>query len=178
MKKKVVFALILIIVLVSVVGIYFLYPHPLEIRVSDIRINYINNEDDKDLSYWLVGVDIEVKNPNLWEYRTDGCFFGEKSDIIDDDYLEVLVHPYPLEPRKKVFGDDYATTSCQYQFSIFPKHGEELTEDYILSELAKTTIILGNHNMGYFDGYSVHKPKPISNEVYLKVDKASNKSLD
>ncbi len=176
MKKKVVFALIiLIIVLVSVVGIYFLYPHPLEIRVSDIGIKYINNEDDKDLSYWLVGVDIEVKNPNLWEYQTDGCFFGEKSDIIDDDYLEVLVHPYPLKPRKKVFGDDYVATLCQYQFSI---SDDELTEDYILSELAKTTIILGNHNMGYFDGYSVHKPKPISNEVYLKVDKASNKSLD
>ena len=164
MKKKVVFILILIAVLVRVGVIYLLYPRPLEISVAKITLT----EED------TIAFILEVRNSNIFKYYDScGCMFGEKSDIITDDHAKPVFHYYidndainPAGIFGKINGEDYIT-HCSYNFHIRKGLSKALSEEEILNELAKTTVIMGD----YYDG--VKKIHKISNEVYLKVDESA-----
>lgn len=157
MKKKYVVSIIAaVIVFVMAAGIYILYPRPLEISVTKI---FLTTGED-------VYFNLEVRNSNMFRsYDTCGCMFGEKSDIITDDYACATPHCYLDNSSIKsanINGNDYVT-DCFYSFHI--RNGLSYKE--ILDELAKTTVIMGD----YFEG--VEKTHKISNEVYLKVDESA-----
>ncbi len=170
MKKKYIVSIIAaVIVFVMAAGIYLLYPRPLEISVAKITLT----EED------TIAFILEVRNSNIFKYYDScGCMFGEKSDIITDDHAKPVFHYYidndainPAGIFGKINGEDYIT-HCSYNFHIRKGLSKALSEEEILNELAKTTVIMGD----YYDG--VKKIHKISNEVYLKVDESAAEYLN
>ena len=170
MKKKYIVSIIAaVIVFVMAAGIYILYPRPLIISVEDITVTNENiiplNEIgitsiEKDVLAKSVRLNLKVSNPNFIKVHngSSSCIFENNNGIIIGKYGTVPVHPYELKPRIK-------DVTCQYWFLV--NATDEMTDEEIISELEPITVKICEGNA------STDLPRPISNEVYLKVDESA-----